>query len=46
VPHPPEVIAAVDMSEQEKAYNEAVTSIRERSPERVAAYLRTDIQSP
>lgn len=30
VPHPPDVIATADMSEHEKAFNEAVTSIRER----------------
>jgi phospholipase C len=46
VPHPPEVIAAADMSEHEKAFNEAITSIRERDPARVAAYLRSDIQAP
>jgi len=46
VPHPPEVIASADMSEHEKAFNEAVTAIRERYPERLATYLRTDIQGP
>jgi Phosphoesterase family len=46
VPHPPEVVAAAEMSEHEKAFNEAITSIRERYPERVTAYLRTDIQGP
>jgi hypothetical protein len=46
VPHPPEVIATPDMSAHEKALNEAVTAIRDRYPERLATYLRTDIQGP
>ena len=46
VPHPPEVTAAHEMSENEKAFHEAVTSIRARQPERLVRYLRTDIQSP
>jgi phospholipase C len=46
VPQPPEVLAAADMSEHEKAFNEAITSIRKRDPDRVARYLRTDIQGP
>jgi len=46
VPHPPEVLAAAEMSEHEKAFNEAITSIRERYPERLTTYLRTDIQGP
>jgi hypothetical protein len=41
-----EVFAAADMPKHEKAFNEAITSIRERYPERLAAYLRTDIQGP
>ena len=46
VPHPPEVIATADMSEHEKVFNQAVTAIRDRDPERLATYLRTDIQGP
>ena len=46
VPQPPEVMATPDMSEHQKAFNEAVTAIRERDPKRLATYLRTDIQGP
>jgi phospholipase C len=46
VPPPPEVISAHEMSENETAFHEAVTAIRERSPDSIAAYLRTDIQGP
>jgi len=46
VPHPPEFAAIHDMSENERAFHEAVASIRARQPERLAKYLRTDLQSP
>jgi len=38
------VITAHEMSENEAAFHEAVKAIRERSPQRIAEYLRTDIQ--
>jgi hypothetical protein len=34
------------MSENEKAFHEAVSVLRERYPEHVADYLRTDVQAP
>lgn len=37
-------LAAADVSADEKAFNDAITSIRERYLERVAANLGTDIQ--
>lgn len=44
VPTAPDMIAIHEMSEQEKAFDQAITAIRERSPERITTYLRTDIQ--
>jgi phospholipase C len=46
VPQPPEVAAVHDMSANEKAFLEALTSIRARQPERLARYLGTDVPSP
>jgi hypothetical protein len=32
------------MSAQEKAYHQAVMTIREQSPDRIATYFHTDVQ--
>jgi phospholipase C len=46
VPHPPDIVADHDMSAQEKAYHQAVMTIREQSPNRIATYFHTDVQGP
>jgi len=46
VPHPPDIVADHDMSAQEKAYHQAVMTIREQSPDRIATYFHTDVQGP
>jgi len=46
VPPPPDVGVTHEMSENEKAFHEAVSVLRERYPEHVADYLRTDVQAP
>ena len=46
VPHPPEVVVDHEMSAQEKAYQQAVMTIREQSPDRIATYFHTDVQGP